>query len=176
MSTTLQQVPAGTFVVDPVHSNFGFAVTYSKLAKFQSTFGHVEASLDDGVLTGSAEVSSINIEEPNLKGHVLSADFFDAEQTPTIAFRSADIRALQDGQVEVDGELTIRGVTKPVLATGTYATGTDLRGNERVAFELETTVDRRDFGLSWQMELPGGGEALGWDVTISVQLQLFKQA
>jgi polyisoprenoid-binding protein YceI len=176
MSTTLQQIPTGTYALDPVHSTIGFGVRYNKLATFRSTFDKVDAQLADGALTGSADASSIVIDEPNFKGHLLSGEFFDVEVTPTITFRSTDIRVAEDGSAEVDGELTIRGTTKPVTAKGTYAVGGDAFGNERVAFELETTVDRRDFGLNWQNQLPDGSDALAHDVTISADLQLVKQA
>jgi polyisoprenoid-binding protein YceI len=176
MSTTLQQVPTDTYALDPVHSAIGFGVKYNKLATFRSTFDKVDAQLADGALTGSADASSVVIDEPHFKGHLLTADFFDVENTPTITFRSTEIRQAEDGSVEVDGELTIRGITKPVTATGSYATGGDAFGNERVAFELETTVDRRDFGIVWQNQLPDGSDALAHDVTISADLQLVKQA
>jgi polyisoprenoid-binding protein YceI len=176
MSTTLQQVPTGTYALDPVHSTIGFGVKYNKLATFRSTFDKIDAQLADGALTGAADASSVVIDEPNFKGHLLTGDFFDVERTPTITFRSTDIRPAEDGSVEVDGELTIRGVTKPVTATGTYASGGDAFGNERVAFELETTVDRREFGIVWQNQLPDGSDALAYDVTISADLQLVKQA
>ena len=176
MSTTIQQVPTDTYGLDPVHSTIGFGVRYNKLATFRSSFDKVDARLADGVLTGSADASSIVIDEPNFKGHLMTADFFDVENTPTITFRSTEIRAAEDGSAEVDGELTIRGVTKPVTATGTYAAGPDAFGNERVAFGIETTVDRREFGINWQNQLPDGSEALAWDVTISADLQLVKQA
>ena len=176
MSTTIHQVPTGTYALDPVHSTIGFGVKHNKLATFRSTFDKVDAQLADGVLTGTADASSIAIDEPSFKGHVLTGDFFDVENTPTITFRSTDIRAAEDGSVEVDGELTIRGTTKPVIATGTFAAGGDAFGNERVAFELQTTVDRRDFGLNWQNQLPDGSNALAYDVTITADLQLVKQS
>ena len=176
MSTTIQQVPTDTYGLDPVHSTIGFGVKYNKLATFRSTFEKVDAQLVDGALTGSADASSVVIDEPNFKGHLLTGDFFDVENTPTITFRSTDIRPVEDGSVEVDGELTIRGITKPVTATGTYAAGSDAFGNDRVAFELEATVDRREYGIVWQNQLPDGSDALAYDVTISVDLQLVKQA
>jgi polyisoprenoid-binding protein YceI len=176
MSTTLQQVPTDTYALDPVHSSIGFGVKYNKLATFRSTFDRFDAQLADGVLTGSADASTVVIDEPNFKGHLLAADFFDVEATPTITFRSTDVRAAEDGSVEADGELTIRGITKPVTAKGAYAAGGDAFGNERVAFELQTTVDRRDFGIVWQNQLPDGSDALAYDVTITADLQLVKQA
>jgi polyisoprenoid-binding protein YceI len=174
MSTTVQQVPTETYNVDPVHSTIGFGVKYNGLATFRSTFEAFDAKLENGQLTGSAHVTSIQIDEPNFKGHLLSEEFFNAEATPTITFRSTDIRPAEDGSVEVDGELTIRGVTKPVVATGTHAAGADPYGNERVAFELQAKIDRREFGLNWQNALPTGADALAWDVTLNVDLQLVK--
>jgi polyisoprenoid-binding protein YceI len=176
MSTTIQQLPTGTYAVDPIHSSIGFGVKYNGPTTFRSAFEKFDAQLADGVLTGTAQVDSIKIDEPNFKGHLLTGEFFNAEQTPTITFRSTDIRPADDGSVEVDGELTIRGVTKPVTATGTYGTGSDAFGNERAYFELSAAVDRREYGLNWQNQLPNGNDALAWDVTLNVELQLVKQA
>src|ERR1700752_3165118 len=90
MSTTIQQVPTDTYGLDPVHSTIGFGVKYNKLATFRSSFDKVDAQLADGALTGSADASSIVIDEPNFKGHLMTADFFDVESTPTITFRSTE--------------------------------------------------------------------------------------
>ena len=176
MSTTILQVPTDTYGLDPVHSSFGFGVRYNGLATFRSNFDKVDAQLADGVLTGSADARSIVIDEPRFKDHLLAADFFDVENTPTITFRSTDIRIAEDGTAELDGDLTIRGVTKPVTAKGTFATGGDAFGNERLGFEVQTTVDRREFGLNWQMAMPDGCEALAYGVTLSAELPLVKQA
>jgi polyisoprenoid-binding protein YceI len=175
VSTTIQRIPAGVYTVDAVHSSFGFGIKYD-FGTFRSTFDQVDARLEDGVLTGAARVDSVQIDQPQFKGHVLSPEFFDAENHPEIAFRSTDLRASEEGSVDVAGELTIRGVTKPVTASGSYAAGTDAFGNDRVSFQLETTVDRREFGLNWQNPLPNGEDSLAWDVTITVDLLLVKQA
>lgn len=174
MSTTLEQVPTGTYALDPVHSSFAFGVKYN-IGTFRSSFGEVEAEFSDGVLTGAAKVSSINIDQEQFKGHLLSPDFFDADANPEITFRSTEIKPAADGTVEVDGELTIRGATKPVTARGVYSSGPDAFGNERAGFAIETTVDRREFGLSWQNPLPNGKDSLAWEVVISVDLQFVKQ-
>ncbi len=175
MSTTTS-VPAGTYGLDSVHSSIGFAVKYNGLTKFRSTFEKYDAALADGVLTGSADVSSIAVDEPNFKGHLLTADFFDAENAPTITFKSSDISVAEDGTAEVTGDLTIRGTTKQVVAKGEFAPGQDAFGNDRAQFELTTTVDRREFGINWQNQLPNGNDALDWNVEISVSLTLVKQA
>lgn len=174
MSTTLQQVPAGTYTADPVHSSFGFAVTHNGVSSFRGQFEQVAAELEGGVLVGTAQVESVTTAIPDLKGHLLSPDFFNAAETPTIAFRSTEIRIGEDGSAEVDGELTLRGVTRSVTATGTFASGVGMSGAEVIGLELEATVDRREYGLNWQVPLPNGGEALGWDVTIQVHLELAK--
>lgn len=175
MSTTsIQQVPAGAYDVDPVHSTIGFTVTHNGVSKFRGHFDQVDAKLEDGALVGTAQVESVKTAIPDLKGHLLSPEFFNASETPTIDFRSSDIRIANDGSAEVDGELTIRGVTKPVTAKGSFASGVGISGSEVVGFDLETTVDRREYGLDWQAELPRGGDVLAWDVTLEVHLELVK--
>jgi polyisoprenoid-binding protein YceI len=175
MSTTpIQQIPTGTYNIDPVHSSFGFTVTHNGVSKFHGQFEQVEAELQDGVLVGSAQVESVKTAIPDLKGHLLTPDFFNASETPTIEFRSSDIRVADDGGVEVDGELTIRGVTKPVTAKGSFASGVGISGSEVVGFDLETTVDRREYGINWQAQLPRGGDVLAWDVKLEVHLELVK--
>jgi polyisoprenoid-binding protein YceI len=174
--TTTTQIPAGTYNLDPVHSTFGFAVTHNGVSKFRGHFEAADAQLRDGVLTGTAQVDSVVTAIPDLKAHLLSPDFFDAEQAPTITFQSRDIRAADDGSVEIDGDLTLRGVTKPVTARGSYASGIGISGAEVVGFDLEASLDRRDYGLNWQAELPSGGEVLAWDVTLQVHLELAKAA
>jgi polyisoprenoid-binding protein YceI len=134
----------------------------------------VEAKLEDGVLVGTAQVESIKTAIPDLKVHLLSPDFFNAEETPTVTFRSTGIRIAEDGSAQVDGDLTIRGVTRPVTAKGSIATGVGLSGAEVVGLDLEAAIDRREYGLNWQAPLPNGGDALAWDVTLQVHLELAK--
>jgi polyisoprenoid-binding protein YceI len=174
-TTTLQQVPTGTYTVDPIHSTFGFAVKHNGISLFRGQFEQVDASLNDGVLRGSVQVDSVKTPIADLKGHLLSPDFFDAEQTPTIDFTSKEIRVADDGSVEVDGDLAIRGVSHPVTARGNFASGLGLSGGEVAGFDLETRIDRRDYGLNWQAPLPSGGDALAWDVRIEAHLELVKQ-
>jgi polyisoprenoid-binding protein YceI len=161
-----------TYKVDPVHSSFGFAVKHNGISLFRGQFEQVDAELKDGVLTGTVQVDSVKTAIPQLKDHLLAPDFFDATETPTISFTSTEIRPGDDDSVEVDGNLTIRGVSKPVTARGTYGQATGLGGNDVVGFDLETTVDRRDYGLNWQAPLPSGGDAVAWDVTIQTHLEL----
>jgi polyisoprenoid-binding protein YceI len=174
MSTTTTSVPAGTYEIDPVHSSFGFAVGHNGVSRFRGHFDNVAATLVDGVLTGSATVDSVRTPIPPLKDHLTGPEFFDAASTPTVDFRSSEIRVSEDGRAQVDGELTIRGVTKPVSAAGTVAEGVGLNGADVVGVDLHATIDRREFGLNWQAPLPNGKNALDWDVTLEVQLELAK--
>jgi polyisoprenoid-binding protein YceI len=173
-NTILQRIPDGTYALDPVHSGFGFAVKHNGVSMFRGQFEQVDAALRDGVLTGTAQVDSVKTPIPQLKDHLLSAEFFNATQTPAISFRSTEIQVGEDGSATVEGELTMRGVTRPVAAQGTYGVATGLGGSEVVGFDLEATVDRRDYGLDWQAPLPSGGDALAWEVSIQIQLELTK--
>jgi polyisoprenoid-binding protein YceI len=176
MSTTTAL--AGTFNADPVHSSFGFAVKYQNVSNFRGTLGDVAATFADGKLEGTAQVESISIVTPEqFRAHVLSADFFDAENHPTVTFTSTDVTLNEDATATVNGELTIRGVTQPVTATGTWqAPSADAFGNTRAHLQLDTTIDRTAFGLNWNMPLPAGGNALANDVTLTVDIALVQQA
>jgi len=169
----------GNYSADPVHSSFGFAIEHMGVSTYRGTLSDVRASLhagDDGIaLEGAAKAESISITEPpEFRAHVLGGEFFDIENHPEVTFRSNDVELTDDGRATVEGELTIRGVTRPVTATGTYGAPRDVAEGhgQHGALELEATFDRRDFGFEWQMELPGGGNAAGWEVTLTVHLEL----
>jgi polyisoprenoid-binding protein YceI len=179
MTTTTVGTLNGTYQADTIHSVFGFSVLHSGISTYRGTLDDVTASLEasDGELSleGSAKVESISIREPEqFRAHVLGDEFFDAENHPEVSFRSTSVDLSEDGRARVEGELTVAGTTRDVTATGTYKGPIQGADAERVAFELETTFDRRDFGFDWQMELPGGGQALGWDVTLTIHLELVK--
>ena len=169
---------AGTFNDDPVHSSFGFAVKYQNVSLFRGTLDEVAATLVDGKLEGTAQVESISIRTPEqFRAHVLSADFFDVENNPTVTFVSTDLDLAEDGTAKVTGDLTIRGVTQPVTATGSWtAPSADAFGNTRAHLQLETVIDRTTYGLNWNMPLPSGGNALVDDVTLTVEIALLQQA
>jgi polyisoprenoid-binding protein YceI len=173
-TTTIQEVPTGAYTLDPVHSSFGFRVKHNGVSTFRGQFEQVEATLNDGVLDGTVQVESVKTAIPQLKEHLLAPDFFNAAEAPAITFRSTDIRLSEDGAVEVDGDLTLRGVSKPITAKGTLASGIGMSGSEVAGVDLEATIDRRDYGLNWQAPLPAGGNALAWDVTLQAHLELAK--
>lgn len=178
--TIKQAIPAGTYAVDPVHSSVGFAVIHNGLSTFRSGFSSYEARLSGGEeprLEGTVDVASIDIDEAQLKGHLLSPEFFDAERHPRLSFETSELSVAEDGALQLRGELEIRGAKHEVEASGRFAQlGADLVGNSRVGLSLETSVDRRSFGLDWNAELPSGGEVLDYEVTIAVELELVEEA
>jgi polyisoprenoid-binding protein YceI len=180
IQTVQQQIPTGTYVVDPVHSSIGFAVIHNGVSTFRSGFGEYEARLSGGEslrLEGTVEVASVEIDEPNLKGHLLSPEFFDAERYPQLRFESSALEVGEDGTATIRGELEIRGEKREVETNGRFVSlGADLAGQARVGLSFETSVDRRSFGLDWQAELPSGGEVLDYEVTIEVELELVEEA
>jgi polyisoprenoid-binding protein YceI len=177
MTATAVKELTGTYEADPVHSVFGFSVLHNGISTYRGTLDDVSATLTaeegDLSLEGAAKVESISIREPEqFRGHVLGEEFFAAADHPEVTFRSTSVE-LDEGKATVTGELTIAGITKEVTATGSYREPiADPLGNDRVAIELETAFDRRDFGFDWQMELPSGGDVLAWDVTLNIHLEL----
>ena len=165
---------SGAYTADPIHSSFGFAVKYQGVSVFRGTLNEVEATLAGGRLEGTAKVESISIRTPEqFRAHVLSGEFFDAENHPEVTFRSTEVELAEDGTARVEGELTIAGTTRAVAAAGTWREPVPAAGGGlRAGLELATVIDRRDFGFEWQMELPNGGEALAYDVTLEIDLQL----
>ena len=176
--TTATQPFAGTYTADPVHSSFGFAVRYQGVSLFKGTLDEVDAKLVDGRLEGAAKVESISIRTPEqFRAHVLGGEFFDAANHPEVTFASQDIDIADDGTAKVEGELTIKGITRPVSATGTWvAPAADAFGNTRGHLNLEAVVDRTEFDMNWNMALPSGGNVLANDVTLTVELSLVEQA
>jgi polyisoprenoid-binding protein YceI len=171
-----QGVPAGTWAVDPVHSSVAFAVTHNGVTTFRSGFEKYDARLTGGEnarLEGTVEVEGIQIDDEMLKGHLLSPEFFDVQRFPRLHFTSEEFTVGEDGSLRVSGKLEIHGETREVQASGRFGQlGGDLAGKARVGLSIEATVDRRDFGLDWQAELPGGGEVLDYAVTLNVDLEL----
>ena len=168
-------LPAGSWVLDPVHSTIGFELPYMA-GTFRGQFADVEARLTETALTGVARVASVEVKDENLSAHLQSPEFFDVERHPDLSFESHELERGGDDLV-VRGELTIRGITKPVELTGTIAGPiTDAYGRERTNLNLSTTVDRTEFGLDWNMPLPNGEPALGNDVKLVAELYFVQEA
>jgi polyisoprenoid-binding protein YceI len=171
---TQVEIPTGTWKADTVHSRVAFEVPYA-VATFTGEVTEFEATLEDGTLTGVARIESLKVKEENLEAHLLSPEFFDAERHPEVTFASKSIK--RDGDnVELEGQISIKGITRPATLTGT-ATGpaVDHFGATRLGLKLETTVDRTEFDINWNMPLPNGEPALSNDVTLKAELTLVAQ-
>jgi polyisoprenoid-binding protein YceI len=174
---TLTIAPAGTWRLDPIHSSVGFEVDYLA-GTFKGDFREVEATLavegESARLEGTAKVASIDVKDENLAAHLQSPDFFDAERHPELRFAAEDIR-LDGDAIAVQGEITIKGVTKPVALAGTITQPmADYADNQRIVLKLSTTVDRTEFGVDWNAPLPTGQQALANEVRIVADLYFVK--
>lgn len=180
MNATTQQPSIATWTLDPIHSTASLAVKHMVVSTYRTSFKQIDATIelddDDDVvaLSGTVPAESIDIEEASFRAHVLSADFFDVARTPEIRFVSTAVKRGDDGTLEVDGDLTVKGITKPVTAQGTIARATNLAGADVIGIELETVIDRREYDLNWNAPLPSGGFALANHVKLSVQLEFAK--
>ncbi len=174
LTETQAVLPAGTWTGDTVHSHVGFELPYAT-GTFRGSFSPFEATLevgDDGsaTLTGEARADSVHVLDENLTAHLLSPDFFDAENAPVLSFRSTSIGSSETG-LTIAGEITIKGATAPIELRATVAEAfPHPSGREFLPLHIEGTLDRRAVGIDWNMELPNGETALGWDVSLVADL------
>jgi polyisoprenoid-binding protein YceI len=185
MSTT--SAPTGSlpqtdvWEIDSHHSTILFSVTHHAVATFRSTFTNVSGAYnaEAGELSGQVAVTDITLTGlDRLKGHIFTPDFFSADEFPTISFHSDKIHADRH-ELIVEGELTLRGVTKPITARGSVSGPQDIHqrdGNigQRIGIDLTTTIDRREWGVDFNNEVAQGVTNLGWDVKIEAALELVK--
>jgi polyisoprenoid-binding protein YceI len=152
--------------------HMGIATVRGKFGEFQGT---VDATADAPALSGTVEVKSIDTGDENRDTHLTSPEFFDVANHPQISFHSTAGEPAADGKLRLTGEITIKGITKPIELTGVVAEGgTDPWGNERIGFELETVIDRRDFDLKWNQTLPNGGLLVSNEVKLLVSVSAVK--
>jgi polyisoprenoid-binding protein YceI len=177
---TAERIPAGNYTVDPKHSNVGFAVRHMGIATVRGSFQQFEGKIDasDGapVLEGVVDVASVTTGDEQRDAHLRSPEFFDVERHPGIRFHSTASEITDDGAIRLSGEIEIKGMTKPIELVGTVAQGgTDPWGQERVGFEVEGLIDRRDFGLNWNQPLPAGGVLVANEVKLLVSVSAVKE-
>ncbi|MEA2178260.1 MAG: hypothetical protein QOG77_1557 [Solirubrobacteraceae bacterium] len=168
---------SGTYNADPVHSSVLWSVKHGGIAAFRGWFEGFEGQLDASggapTLTGATKVENLSIRTPDMfRQHLLGEEFFDADNHPEITFRSTNVDLADDGTATIEGDLTIRGNTKPITATGTWVGPSETHAGTRVALDVETTINRFDYDVRWQSPpLPGGGPSLGEDVTVRFTVQ-----
>jgi polyisoprenoid-binding protein YceI len=169
---------AGTWTIDGSHSSVEFVVRHLMVAKVRGRFSDFGGTITVGETpeASSVEVSispaSIATGDPQRDGHLQSADFFDVEAHPTIGFRSTAVRPVRGDRYEVDGELTVRGVAKPVALDLEYqGTIRDPFGNDKAVFSASTEIDREDWGLTWNQALESGGVLVGKKAKIEIEIE-----
>jgi polyisoprenoid-binding protein YceI len=172
----------GTWKLDPAHSEVSFTVKHLKISKVRGTFETFDVTVvtaedpKDSTIEATIDVASVNTNQKDRDAHLRTSDFFLADAHPTITFRSTSIRADGD-DFTVDGNLTLRGVTLPVTLTGEFGgIVTDDYGRTKAGATASTTINRHDFGVSWNAALEAGGFTLGDDVTINLELQVVLQS
>jgi polyisoprenoid-binding protein YceI len=176
ITTTIPGYKAGTWTIDTAHSEVGFSIRHMMISKVKGKFGEFNATFVtaenplESTVSASAVVASIHTNEPNRDNHLRTGEFFDAETYPTIDFVSTGVRQVK-GDFLVDGDLTIRGITKPVtFEFDFHGFGTDPYGQYKAGASAKTEVNRTDFGLNYNAALETGGVLLGEKVTITLEL------
>lgn len=183
MTTTATVTPTRTtWKIDPTHSNVEFAVRHLMITTVRGRFAKVEGTVvtDDADPTKAEvdvtiDVNSIDTREPQRDTHLKSADFFDAEKYPSIAFKGSRVTDVQGDTFKLVGDLTMHGVTREVtLDVTSEGRGKDPWGGDRAGYSATTKVNRSDFGLTWNQVLETGGIAVGDEIKISLDLELVK--
>jgi len=167
-----------TYTIDKAHSEVTFKVRHlltkmrGRFSDFSGAIDYDEESPERSSMNVTVQAASIDTNERDRDAHLRSADFFDVEKFPTLTFRSTDVRRRTDTEFDVVGELTIHGVPKSVtLDVVSLGKAKDPWGNERIAFEAEAVINRKDFGLTWNAALETGGLLVGDEVKISLSAQ-----
>ncbi len=184
-TTTLQNLAqlAGDYTLDHTHTRIGFVARHAMVTKVRGAFNEFEgtAHIDSDLSKSSAQLTikaaSIDTRNADRDGHLRSNDFFDMENYPEITFASTGVRQTDDTTVQVTGDLTIKGVTKPVTVDFEYqGSATDPFGNERVGFEGAVTINRKDWGVNWNAALETGGVLVSEKVTLEFEVSAVKNA
>jgi polyisoprenoid-binding protein YceI len=180
MSETAVEIPgyvAGTWAIDPVHSEVSFVVRHMMVSKVRGRFDTFSGTITTGddplqsAVSATVDLSSVNTGSPDRDNHIRSADFFEVETHPTMTYQSTGVRRDGDDFV-LDGDLTLRGVTKPVaLKLEVNGFGPDAYGGTRAGFSATGEINRSDFGVSYNGPIPGGGVAVSEKVTIHLEIE-----
>ena len=173
--SVLSTLPAGTYNIDPSHSRVGFSARHAMVTKVRGSFNEYTgfATVADGAASLNIDitVSSVDTRSADRDGHLQSADFFDAATFPKITFASTSVKDSGSDKLVVDGNLTIKDVTKPISITFEYTgTATDPFGNARFGFEGEAEINRKDYGLTWNAALETGGILVSENIKLEFEI------
>ncbi|AWB90631.1 YceI family protein [Salinibacterium hongtaonis] len=178
-STSLHpQYIVGTWAIDPTHSTIAFSVKHLMISKVRGTFDTFSGTITtaenpaESTIEASIDVASVNTNQADRDNHLRTGDFFKTDEFPTAEFRSTSITFDGDDFTAI-GDLTLRGVTKPITLTGEFGgITTDAYGQTKAAASATTKINRHDFGVSWNAALEAGGVTLGDDITLTLDLQV----
>lgn len=180
--TVLEGLIPGTWTIDPTHTEVRFSVRHLAISKVRGRFEQftgavvVGEQLEESSVEAAVEVASVNTNQTARDEHLRTSDFFKADEFPKMKFRSTGVRVEGD-RIVVTGDLTIRGVTKPVDFDVEFGGTAEYGfGHRKAGFEAVTTINRHDFGVSWNAVTEAGGLTLGDDVTITIDAQIELQA
>lgn len=172
--TTLKDLTPGVWTVDPSHSTVGFVARHLMVSKVRGSFTEFTADvkigdqLEDSTVSATVQLASVSTGSEDRDGHLKSADFFDVENNPTMTFTSTKVTP-----DTLEGDLTIKGVTKPVTFDLEFdGVSADPWGGTRAGFEATTEINRKDFGLTWNVAVEGGGVLVSEKVKINLDIQL----
>lgn len=178
--TAFEGLTAGTYTIDPTHTEISFSVRHLAISKvrghFQTFAGTVEIAeqIEDSTASATIDVASINTNQAQRDEHLRTSDFFNVEEFPEMTFKSTGV-TVDGGDLTINGDLTLRGVTKPVTLEAEFGGATvDGYGNTKVGFEATTKINRQDFGVTWNAATEAGGLTLGDVITITIDAQLAK--
>jgi len=181
-TTTIPSTLTGTYAIDPTHSRIGFVARHAMVTKVRGSFNEFEGSgyfdADDpsaSHLQLTIQAASIDTRNADRDGHLRSNDFFDMDTYPEIHFVSTAIENTGDEEYQVTGDLTIKGVTKPVTIAFEYTgTAVDPYGNTRIGLDGKTTVNRKDWGITWNAALDAGGVLVSEKVTLEFEVSAIR--
>jgi polyisoprenoid-binding protein YceI len=184
MSVQIPGYVAGTWAIDPVHSEVSFTVRHMMVSKVRGRFDKFEGTIvtaEDPLassVTASVDLSSINTGQEQRDAHIRSADFFEVEKYPEMTFVSTAVKTAEEGFI-LEGDLTLKGITRPVAFNlEVNGIGPDAYGGTRIGFSAETQIGRSDFGVSFNGPIPGvpGGAVVSENVTINLEVEGVLQA
>jgi len=176
--TSLSDLTPGTWNVDASHSELGFVARHLMVTKVRGQFKDFDATVnigtqfEDSQVQATVQLASVETGSTDRDGHLKSADFFDVENNPVMTFRSTKVTSNT-----LEGDLTIKGVTRPVVFDLDFnGVSKDPWGGTRAGFEAKTEINRKDFGLEWNVAIEGGGVLVGEKVRINLDVQLVQAA